>query len=62
MKPTDRQTIPVPKLSGDTKAMNGKSSRRLMQCIDNLCQMIDEPKDEPHEAAQDRPISPPDAE
>lgn len=35
------QRAPMPKLSGETKAMNGKSSRKLMQCIDNLHGILD---------------------
>lgn len=44
-KPVKDQPREVPKLSGETKAMNGKSSRKLMRCIDDLHCMLD--ADEP---------------
>lgn len=39
----------VPRLSGETKAMNGKSTRKLLRCIDDLHCILD---------AEDTPVKP----
>lgn len=39
-KPDDK--IEVPKLSQEVKKLNGKSGYKLSQCIDALCEILDE--------------------
>ena len=40
----------VPRLSSEIKKMNGKSGHRLRQCIDTLCEILDD--EEPKKPAQ----------
>jgi len=36
------QPIPVPRLDPSIKEMNGRSTRRLKQCIDDLTELLDD--------------------
>lgn len=42
MKHPKYKHIPMPRLTDDTKKMNGKSSRRLSQSIIDLSDLLDE--------------------
>jgi hypothetical protein len=42
MKQPKREQIPVPRLNEDVKAMNGRSTKRLSQCIDALSDLLDD--------------------
>lgn len=42
MKDREHQEMDVPRLHKDIKAMNGKSSRRLAKCLDDLSNLLDE--------------------
>ena len=41
MKQPKREQIEVPRLNESVKAMNGKSTKRLSQCIDALSELLD---------------------
>ena len=50
----DQKKPEVPKLSPEVKKLNGKSGYRLRQCIDTLCEILDE--EQPKKAPEiDRP-------
>lgn len=53
MKKTDEK-IEVPKLSQEVKKMNGKSGHRLSQCIDALCEILDEDQNSKQTEAQEQ--------
>jgi len=55
MKQPEREQMPVPRLSRDVKAMNGKSTKRLTQCIDALSELLDDNDEVQHEAVVDQP-------
>jgi len=55
MKQPKREQMPVPRLSQDVKAMNGKSTKRLTQCIDALSELLDDNDEVQHEAVVDQP-------
>lgn len=42
MNKKDDKIPEVPRLSPEIKNMNGKSSYKLRQCIDTLCEILDE--------------------
>lgn len=42
MKKPEYKDMNVPSLHEDIKTMNGKSSKRLAQCLDNLSELLDE--------------------
>ena len=44
----------VPRLSPEVKKMNGKSGYKLRQCIDTLCEILDEePKTDQRQVPHD---------
>lgn len=49
------EKMPAPRLHEDVKKMNGRSTRRLSECIDILCDVLDE--DTPQKA-EDGSVSP----
>lgn len=53
MKRPEYKQMKVPSLDADVKKMNGKSSRRLSQCIDELSNILDEHGEIQHEEADD---------
>ena len=53
MKQPEREQIKVPRLHRDVKAMNGKSTKRLTQCIDALSELLDENDEVQHEVAEE---------
>lgn len=55
MKHPEYEKIDVPRLSPYVKEMNGQSTRRLKQCLDNLTDLLD--KDDDRESPQDRSVS-----
>ena len=40
----------VPRLSSEIKKLNGKSGYRLRQCIDTLCEILDDKENESDKA------------
>lgn len=52
MKQPKREQIPVPRLHEDVKAMNGKSTKRLSQCIDALSELLDSDEVQNEEVAE----------
>lgn len=42
MKHPKREQIKVPRLCKEIKEMNGKSTKRLTECIDRLSDLLDE--------------------
>jgi hypothetical protein len=51
----------LPRLSQEVKDMNGKSTRRLNECLDALTDLLDDDREESREEPQISPDSPPDA-
>mgnify|MGYP001584231052 CR=1 FL=1 len=45
MKQEPEKKPEIPRLSPEIKKLNGKSGKRLVQCIDELCELLDEDKD-----------------
>ncbi len=43
-KQPDQDKPAVPRLAEEIKNLNGKSGKRLSQCIDTLCDLLDEEK------------------
>ena len=39
---TKQEKPAVPRLSQEVKNLNGKSGKKLSQCIDTLCEILDE--------------------
>lgn len=58
MKRPEYKQMKVPSLDADIKEMNGKSSRKLSQCIDELSNLLDEHSETQHEEADDEPQHP----
>ena len=59
--PNDKKQLPVPRIDPDVKAMNGKSTKRLDKCIQELTDLLDE-QEARHEKGSDCPVSRPDSE
>ena len=53
MKQPKRKHVKVPRLHEDVKAMNGKSTERLAQCIDALSHLLDANNEVQHEVAEE---------
>ena len=53
MKKPDEK-IEIPRLSQEVKKMNGKSGHKLSQCIDALCEILDENKKPEKPKAQEQ--------
>lgn len=63
MKHPEYEKIDVPRLDPQVKEMNGKSTRRLKQCISDLeCVLADREPEERHEEGSDSPSARADAE
>lgn len=58
MKHPEKKRVPFPRLSEDVKEMNGRSTKRLTQCIDALADLLEEKEEVQHEEATDehRPL------
>ena len=50
MKRPERDELEVPRLPQQVKDMNGKSTKRLVECLDTLFDILDP---DPDEAAED---------
>ncbi len=57
MKRPEYKQMKVPSLDADIKKMNGKSSHKLSQCIDELSDLLDESNEVQNEEADDKPQS-----
>lgn len=53
MKQPKREQIPVPRLHQDVKAMNGKSTKRLSDCIEALSDLLDRNDEVQHEVVEE---------
>lgn len=53
MKQPKREKIPVPRIHQDVKAMNGKSTKRLSDCIEALSDLLDANDEAQHEVAKE---------
>ena len=53
MKQPKYVRIEVPRLHENIKTMNGKSSKKLTQCIDKLSELLDENKEVQHETTKE---------
>lgn len=54
------EKMDVPRLHPEVKEMNGRSTRRLKQCIDTLTDLLD--REDRREDGEDRSVSPADSE
>ena len=61
MKEPKREHIPIPRIHQDIKAMNGKSSKRLSECIDVLTDLLDD-NEAQNEEVVEQPDTMPDTE
>lgn len=52
MKQPKHEYIEVPRLCKDVKAMNGKSTKRLTQCINALSDLLDANNEVQHEVVE----------
>ena len=61
--PDKKEQLPVPRMDPDIKAMNGKSTKRLQKCLDELTDLLDAPETQHEESSHhDDTTSCPDAE
>jgi hypothetical protein len=55
MKQPKREQMSVPRIHKDVKAMNGKSTEKLRQCIEDLSELLDENDEAQNEKMVDGP-------
>jgi len=55
MKQPERVQIPVPRLRQEVKEMNGKSTKRLSQCIEALEDLLDANDETQHDEVSEQP-------
>lgn len=49
-KPLKQDKLIVPRLPEEVKKLNGKSGKKLSQCIDTFCDLLDEDKKDKKES------------